>query len=250
VPAATDSNDFVRAGGRLLQFLVDYRERACRTLPVVCAAAPNALRDALPTEAPEEPESYDAIASDLSTLIVPGLTHWENSAAFFAYFKPHSSDPAVLGETVAAGLNVMGFDWIASPACTELEVVTLDWLGKLLHLPDRFLSSAAGPGGAVIQGSAGEAAIVVLLAATRAAQSRAGTGDAGRERCVVYASDQTHAIVTKACMVLGIRCRAIATTAADGFTLRAADVAAAADADAAEGLLPVACVATCVIALH
>ena len=51
----------------------------------------------------------------------------EASNKFFAYFKPHSSYPAVLGEMVCAGLNVMGFDWIASPACTELEVVTLDW---------------------------------------------------------------------------------------------------------------------------
>ena len=33
---------------------------------MVCAAAPNALRDALPTEAPEEPESYDAIAMEHS----------------------------------------------------------------------------------------------------------------------------------------------------------------------------------------
>lgn len=91
---------------------------------------------------------------------------------FFAYFKPHASFPAVLGELVCAGLNVMGFDWIASPACTELEVVTLDWLGRLLHLPPRFLSGEPGPGGAVIQGSAGEAAIVILLAATRQAQRR------------------------------------------------------------------------------
>lgn len=41
---------------------------------------------------------------------------------------------------MCAGLNVMGFDWIASPACTELEVVVLDWLAKFLNLPDRFLN--------------------------------------------------------------------------------------------------------------
>ena len=59
----------------------------------------------------------------------------------------------------------MGFDWIASPACTELEVVTLDWLAGLLNLPERFLGRSEGPGGGVIQGSAGESATVVLLAA-------------------------------------------------------------------------------------
>ena len=44
------------------------------------------------------------------------------------------------------------------------------------------------------QGSAGEAAIVVLLAAATRARDAWGTP---REQCVVYGSDQTHAIVQK-----------------------------------------------------
>ena len=40
---------------------------------------------------------------------------------------------------------------IASPACTELEVVMMDWLGKLLDLPQEFLASSGGKGGGVIQ---------------------------------------------------------------------------------------------------
>lgn len=31
---------------------------------------------------------------------------------------------------------------IASPACTELEMVTMDWLGKMLQLPEHFLFSS------------------------------------------------------------------------------------------------------------
>jgi len=38
---------------------------------------------------------------------------------------------------------------IASPACTELEMVVMDWLAKLLDLPGDFLST--GKGGGVIQ---------------------------------------------------------------------------------------------------
>ena len=38
---------------------------------------------------------------------------------------------------------------IASPACTELEMVVMDWLAKLLELPKDFLST--GKGGGVIQ---------------------------------------------------------------------------------------------------
>jgi hypothetical protein len=40
---------------------------------------------------------------------------------------------------------------IASPACTELEVVMMDWLGKMLDLPKEFLASTGGKGGGVIQ---------------------------------------------------------------------------------------------------
>jgi len=39
----------------------------------------------------------------------------------------------------------------SSPACTELEVVVLDWLGKMLHLPEAFLHCGGGSGGGVIQ---------------------------------------------------------------------------------------------------
>ena len=38
-----------------------------------------------------------------------------------------------------------------SPACTELEVTTTDWLGKMIGLPDEFLHCTEGPGGGVIQ---------------------------------------------------------------------------------------------------
>lgn len=55
---------------------------------------------------------------------------------------------------------------MSSPACTELEVVMMDWLGKMLALPKEFLSSTpGGHGGGVIQGTASEATLVALLAA-------------------------------------------------------------------------------------
>jgi len=40
---------------------------------------------------------------------------------------------------------------ISSPACTELEVVMMDWLAKMIGLPEIFLASAGLGGGGVIQ---------------------------------------------------------------------------------------------------
>ena len=40
----------------------------------------------------------------------------------------------------------------AGPACTELETIVLDWFGRMMDLPDQFLSSTEnGKGGGVIQ---------------------------------------------------------------------------------------------------
>lgn len=61
---------------------------------------------------------------------------------------------------------------IASPACTELEVVMMDWLGKMLDLPKEFLACSGGKGGGVIQGTASEATLVALLGAKAKAIDR------------------------------------------------------------------------------
>ena len=45
---------------------------------------------------------------------------------------------------LSAGLNIVGFSWITSPAATELEMIVVDWLAKMLNLPDGFISAGKG----------------------------------------------------------------------------------------------------------
>lgn len=232
---------FNEAGKRLLDWIVGYRKE-CRNLPVVSKVKHNYLKDILPPEAPENPESWNNIFDDLSTKIVPGLTNWQASNKFFAYFKPHSSYPAVLAETLCAGLNVMGFDWIASPACTELEVVTLDWLATILNLPEKFKASAPGPGGSVIQGSAGESAIVVLLAACLRKVS--STGEERRDRMTVFASDQTHTIIKKACRILGLHYIEVPSKLENNWAVNVDDVEKAILKSLKENYIPLAIIGT------
>lgn len=65
----------------------------------------------------------------------------------------------MLGDMLSTAFNVIGFSWVASPACTELETIVMDWLGKLYGLPEAFMSTS-GKGGGVIQGTASEAVVV------------------------------------------------------------------------------------------
>ena len=103
---ATSSADFLEAGKQFLEWIVKYREEIAPSLPVISRVEPNYLIRALPSESPKVAEPWSAIFSDIDNFIVPGLTHWESSSKFFAYFKPHASYPSVLGELLCAGLNV------------------------------------------------------------------------------------------------------------------------------------------------
>lgn len=74
---------------------------------------------------------------------------------------------------IADALNCVGFTWASSPACTELEVIVMDWLAEALHLPDFFKNKeSGGKGGGVIQTTASEATFVALLSARTEAVKR------------------------------------------------------------------------------
>lgn len=94
---ASDSEDFLIAGKGILNIIVHYRDNLANKLPVIPKVSPNYLTKALPHEAPTANESWSHIFADVDRLIIPGLTNWESNSKFFAYFKPHSSYPAVLG---------------------------------------------------------------------------------------------------------------------------------------------------------
>ena len=91
----------------------------------------------------------------------------------------------------------MIFKWISSPACTELESIVLDWVGKLIGLDKAFLSE--GKGGGVIQIAASEATLVTLLAARfRVLEVYKARGANEEElraistRLIAYGSDQVN----------------------------------------------------------
>ncbi|TPP61055.1 Dopa decarboxylase [Fasciola gigantica] len=114
-----------------------FRQRACETVHYVAHyletigqrkvfpdVLPGYLASMVPTEAPEYPESWEDIMGDVERVVMPGAS---------------------------------------SPACTELEVVMMDWLARILRLPDFFMSG--GKGGGVISGSASDSTLVALFGA-------------------------------------------------------------------------------------
>jgi aromatic-L-amino-acid/L-tryptophan decarboxylase len=240
----------------------DATTAAAEVVPVCSSVQPGYLIRSLPAEAPQTGESFDEIMHDVDEFILPGMTHWQSSR-FFAYFKPHASYESVLAEMLSAGINQMGFSWVSSPVCTELETVTVNWLAKAMNLPSEFHTTfpdgaiddpdskvggqliSDSKGGGVIQGSAGESAIVCMLAARSRLLASLKTPQDAKcandvvSRAVVYTSDQTHCTVEKACKVVGInRLRQLKTTQDTNFALTATMLEHAMRDDLAQGLIP------------
>jgi aromatic-L-amino-acid decarboxylase len=211
-------DEFRRHGREVVDWIADYYERV-ESLPVLSPAQPGQIRAALPADPPEDGEPFADVLRDLDEIILPGVTHWQHPS-FFAYFPANASGPAVLGDLLASGLGVQGMLWATSPAATELETHVLDWFAALLGLPDRFRSDGAG--GAVIQHTASDAALVALLAALhRASGGRTEHEGVAGGRYAVYTSSQTHSSVEKACRIAGLGADALRKLDVDPTTLAA-----------------------------
>lgn len=187
----------------IAQYLESIRER--RVLPDV---KPGYMQALLPDSAPINGESWQEIFADVENIIMPGITHWQ-SPHMHAYFPALNSFPSLLGDMLADAINCLGFTWASSPACTELEIIVMNWLGKMVGLPDDFLHlNAASKGGGVIQTTSSEATLVTLLAGRTKAirhfheQHANCHRDAEVNSCLVaYCSDQAHSSVEKAALI-------------------------------------------------
>ena len=107
--------------------------------------------------------------------------------------------------------------WSCSPACTELEVIVMDWAAKLLGLSPDFYNSS-GVGGGCIQTTASDSVLVAVVAARSLYQRN--NPDTKMEDLVVYTTTQTHSLGAKAALILGLQVRTLEVTAEDRFALR------------------------------
>ncbi|XP_060637502.2 aromatic-L-amino-acid decarboxylase-like [Anolis sagrei] len=234
-----DAAEFRKRGKEMVDYIADYLEKIEKR-QVFPDVQPGYLRPLLPDSAPEEPETYENILKDVEKIIMPGVTHW-HSPYFFAFFPTANSFPAILADMLSTGIGCNGFSWASSPACTELEMVVLDWLGKMIDLPPKFLAKN-GQGGGVIQGTASEATLVAMLAARTKtirrvlSENEKLTPEDVMGKLVAYMSDQAHFSVEKDSMIAGVKIKQIPTD--EKFAVRGSALRKAIDNDKATGLIP------------
>jgi aromatic-L-amino-acid decarboxylase len=228
------ADDFRRAGHEVVDWIADYLENS-RQYPVLPRMKPGDLIDCLPRSAPEHGEPLAKILEDFHKLILPAVTHW-NHPRFMAYFAVSASGPGILGEMLAAAINANGMLWKTSPAGTELEVVTLDWLREWLGLPEQFFG--------IIYDTASVSTLHAIAAARERADPDAGEKGSS-QNLILYTSEQAHSSVEKGAVALGIGRQNVRKIPVDSqFQMRPQALATAVEQDRKAGKKPFCVVAT------
>jgi len=233
------SEEFRRFGREVVDWIADYFERI-EEFPVLSQVEPGWLKENLPAKPPENGEDFDAVLGDLDKLILPAVTHW-NHPNFHGLFSTSTSSVGIFGEMLAAAFDMKAMLWRTSPASTELEDVTLDWLRQMMGLPDEF------------EGIIYDTASVSTMQAIAAARERAGVGVrdegmSGRPHLPllrVYASEHVHSSIDKAVITLGLGTRSLRKIASnDRFEMKADELERAIEEDLAAGHLPICVIPT------
>ncbi|KAI5751721.1 hypothetical protein M8J77_010314 [Diaphorina citri] len=261
-----DVEEFRQRGREMVDYICEYMTtiEKRRVTPNV---NPGWLKTLIPNEAPVDPEPFDQIMKDVEEKIMPGVTHWQHPR-FHAYFPSGNSYPSVLADMLSDAIGCIGFSWAASPSCTELETIVLDWLGKAIGLPEKFLmyppqgKNATTPndidmniedymtpanqpqslGGGVIQSSASECIFVCMLAARAQAISKLKKihpfVDEGvlLSKLMAYCSKEAHSCVEKAAMMAFVRLKILEPD--DKNSLRGATLRQVMQQDETMGYIP------------
>ncbi len=223
-----DPETFRAAAHAVVDLMADYLASVER-FAVFPSVEPGSIAPAFPMAAPEAPEPLGMILDDYRRLVEPNATHWQHPG-FLAYFGTTASGPGILGEMLTAALGQNAMLWRTSPIATELEGVVVGWLRQAVGLPESF------------DGLVTDTASTSSLIALAGARQTAGH-DIARMR--VYASEESHSSIEKACMTLGLGHGALVRIPTnDRFEMRVDDLRAAIARDRMAGLRPIAVVAT------
>ena len=233
------AEDFRRFGYEVVDWIADYFDRL-ETFPVLSQNEPNWLKNNLPKSAPETGENFESVLADVEKLILPSVTHW-NHPNFHGLFSTSSSSVGIFADMFASAFDMKAMLWRTSPASTELEPVVLDWLRRMMNLPEDFKG--------VIYDTASISTLHALAMAREklnlGIRENGMSGRADLPLLRVYCSEQTHNSIDKAVILLGLGQNSLVKIPTnDRFEMDTEKLREAIDEDRARGYLPMCVIPT------
>jgi len=230
-----DPKDFKKHSDPVVSW-IDHYLNNITDFPVRAQVAPGEIYEAIPQEAPLLPESLEKIMEDLTSIILPGITHWQHPG-FHAYFPANSSVESVLAESITSAIGAQCMIWDTSPAAAELEQRMVEWLRDAMGIPSGFEG--------VIQDSASSASLVALITAREVATGFRSNEEGVPNILRIYTSAETHSSIEKAVGVCGIGKRNLVKVGTGSqLQMDPAQLEQAIRQDLEQGLLPCAVVVT------
>ena len=233
------SPDEIRRFGRqAVEFVAEYCE-SIRNLPVSPDTNSQKIRREIDRTFPENGEDFDNLLEVFREQIVANSRH-NGHPRFFGYVSSPGAAVAAIADFLASALNQNVTSWRSSPAATEIERQTINWIKTILGCDE----NATG-----VFTSGGSMANFAGLAA--AVHSRTGgdllqNGIYKQEKPFrVYLSEEGHYSIVKAAGLLGIgKANAQIVGVNERFQIDPTDLIEKIEADLKNGFEPLAVVAS------
>ncbi len=158
---APDSDEFRAMATAAVDHVAAYYE-SLASRPVLVPSTSQALRARLEEPLPQDGTDFQTLLDTIQDVVVQFSRH-SGHPRFFGYVSSPGTPVTAVGSMIASALNLNLTCWRSSPAATEMEHVTINWLKEILGYP----ATAMG-----LLTSGGSMANFAALAAARTARLR------------------------------------------------------------------------------
>ena len=145
------------------------------------------LEDQLSEDAPEDGRPAADVIERAAREILPHTARFDHPRCF-GFIPSSPTWPGVVADFLATGYHINQANWLAASGPSQLELVVIDWFRRWIGYPE-------GAGGLFTSG--GSAASVDAFVAAREAAGHP-------ERATLYMSDQSHRVLSRAAMIVGV----------------------------------------------
>src|SRR5215467_14580442 len=240
-PLAMDAATFRSLGHRVVDQVAGLLE-SVPLGPVTHDESPSAVREALNLTGPLPESGMDpGLLLEQTAQLLFAHSLLNGHPRFFGYITAPPAPIGILGDFLAAAVNPNVGAWTLSPAATEIESQTVQWIASLIGYP-------ANCGGLLLSG--GNMANFVCFLAARAAKAgwdvrKYGVSEDSARRLRVYGSIETHTWIQKAADMSGLGTASIRWIGTDDkLRMDVASLRQQIEADTAAGDVPCLVVGT------